>query len=321
MKCARCTRQNEDADRRTCRTCRAQSLARNVTYKARKLSSTEPLCEFEIIECAGEFSHPVPDDEPMTADDMARICGESAPLRRVLFIPDCHVPYHDVKAWNLMLRAARILKPDVVVVLGDFADFYAVSSHSKNPDRAADLKYEVGIVKEKLAELTALGASRNVFVSGNHCDRLERYLMDRAPALFGVVKIPELLDLAAQGWEYVPYKSSTRVGKIHVTHDTGKAGQNAHRQSMQAFGGSTTIGHTHRMEYSVKGCADGPPSVGAMFGWLGDFDKVDYMHQIAARTDWVHGFGVGFMEPNGVVHLCPVPIVNGRCVVLGQLVH
>lgn len=246
---------------------------------------------------------------------------KNSKLKRVLFIPDCHHPYEDKKAWTLMLKAARSFRPDTIVILGDFADFYSVSSFEKSPKRVQDLKYEVDYVKEKLTELDLLGAEQKIYISGNHEDRLERYLITKAPALFETVTIPETLDLRIRGWHYVPYKRSFRLGKLHLTHDSGTAGQNAHRQSMAAFQASTIIGHTHRMEMTYLGNADGPPQVGAMFGWLGDFDQIDYMHQIAARRNWVHGFGVGFMEPNGVVHLSPVPIVKGACVVNGELIR
>ncbi len=132
-----------------------------------------------------------------------------------------------------------------------------------------------------------------------------------------MLSVPELFELKDNGWEFVPYKSSIRLGKIHLTHDTGTAGQNAHRQSMNAFQGSVIIGHTHRMEYSVTGNADGPPQVGAMFGWLGNFEEIEYLHQIQARRAWVHGWGVGYLEPSGVIHIQPVPVVDGSCCIGG----
>ncbi len=220
-----------------------------------------------------------------------------------------------------MLAAARLFRPDIIVVQGDFGDFYSCSAHDKNPTRTNDLEYEVGKIKEARAQLDALGATRKIFIEGNHEFRLARYLSSNAPAVFKMLTVPELFELKENGWDYVPYKSSVRLGKLHLTHDTGTAGQNAHRQSMNAFQGSVVIGHTHRMEYSVLGNADGPPQVGAMFGWLGDFKEIDYLHAIQAKRNWVHGFGLGFMESNGVVHLQPVPIVNGSCCVLGQIIR
>ncbi len=243
------------------------------------------------------------------------------PLRKILFIPDVHAPFHDVEAWGIMLRAATFFKPDTIVVQGDFADFYSVSAHDKHPSRVSNLEYEVGIVREKRAELDKLGATRKIFVEGNHEYRLARYLASNAPAVFKMLTVPELFELQQNGWDFVPYKSSTRLGKLHLTHDTGTAGQNAHRQSMNAFQGSVIIGHTHRMEFSVMGNADGPPQVGAMFGWLGDFKEIDYLHAIQAKRNWTHGFGLGWQEGSGVIHLQPVPIVNGACCVLGQIIR
>lgn len=250
----------------------------------------------------------------------ASLVMPGSPLKRVLFIPDVHRPYHDKRAWATMIKAARVFKPDKIVVLGDFGDYYAASSFAKDPRRKLDLKWETDDANAGLDELDSLGAFTKLFIAGNHEDRLERYLMSSAPALIGVTSVPELYRLAERGWQYTPYKRSTRSGKLRVTHDTGTAGQNAHRQSVDAFQASTVIGHTHRMEMSFKGNADGKPTVGAMFGWLGDFDQIDYMQQVKARRDWVHGFGIGYEEANGVTHLQCVPIIEGRCVINGELI-
>lgn len=239
-------------------------------------------------------------------------------LSKVLLVPDCHVPFEDPKAFGLMLKVARAIKPQQVVLLGDFADFYSVSAHDKDPRRVQGLDSEVAAVQKRLRELAALKPERFIYVSGNHEDRLSRFLMQHAPALIGTVKIDELFGLQELGIEWVPYKRSVRVGKLNITHDTGSAGMNAHRTSARAFMGSTVIGHTHRMSYEAVGTFDGPPYLATMLGWLGDFNAVDYMHAVKAR-EWVHGFGVGYMEDSGVVHVQPVPIVNGRCVVEGRL--
>lgn len=238
-------------------------------------------------------------------------------MKKLLIIPDTHVPYHDRKAFKLLLKVGFHLQPDYVIICGDFADFYAVSSHDKNPDRRKDLLWEVEEVKAALDMLKRLGATYNYYVSGNHEDRLTRYLSTRAPELFGMVDIPGVLNLT--GWKYIPYKEYLRIGKLHITHDTGKSGQNAIHSSQADFESNVVIGHTHRMDYIIKGNAKGEPHVGASFGWLGDANKVDYMHRVKVNRDWALGFGVGYMEPNGVVHLQPVPIVGYKCVVGGKL--
>lgn len=242
----------------------------------------------------------------------------SKQLLKVLFVPDVHRPYHDEKAWQLLLKAGRAFKPDTLVVLGDFADFYCVSSHDKDPRRVRDLESEVTDVKVGLKELEGLGARRRIFISGNHEDRLSRYLMTKAPELFDTVKIPNVLNL--KGWEYVPYKAHVCVGKLNITHDTGRAGRTANLQSLDDFQDNVVIGHTHRIGYAVSGNAKGRPHVGAMFGWLGDVGQVDYMHRVKANRDWALGFGIGYLEPTGNIHLVPVPIVDYRVCLEGKLI-
>jgi hypothetical protein len=129
-----------------------------------------------------------------------------------------------------------------------------------------------------------------------------------------------MLGLHETGWKWVPYRQSVKLGKLNLTHDTGSAGVNAHRQSAARFMGSTVIGHTHRMAYEVTGRFDASPYLACMLGWLGDRGRAaKYLHEASAAS-WVHGFGVGYLEPtSGVVYLTPVPIIDGRCVVEGVL--
>jgi predicted phosphodiesterase len=244
--------------------------------------------------------------------------AEPAQLKKLWLIPDCHHPYADMRAWYLMLEAAKEFRPDILVTLGDFADFYAVSDHSKNPNRVRQLEVEVDAVNARLDELDALGVQEKAFVEGNHEDRLNRFLSIRAPEVYNMMRVRDLFRLPERKWTYVPYRQHVQIGKLYLTHDTGRVGPRAHQQSMDDFQDSVVIGHTHRIGYAVVGNAKGKPHVGAMFGWLGSVEEVDYMHRIKALRDWSLGFGYGYLEPNGCVHLRPVPIVDYTCVVDGK---
>lgn len=237
--------------------------------------------------------------------------------QRLFFISDLHAPYEDKRAFALTLDALQLFEPDVVVVMGDFIDCLAVSHFSKNPARVYGLEHEVEHAKRLLDKIDA---GRKVYVAGNHEDRLQRYLMDKAPELMPFVDIPKLLDLAGKGWEYVPYKHSTRIGKLHITHDVGSAGRYNVFKALDAFQSSVVTGHTHRLGYVVEGDAVGKCQVSAQFGWLGDFEQVDYMHRINARRNWAHGFGTGIHDTDtGYVYLRPHPIVNYSCEVDGTI--
>jgi predicted phosphodiesterase len=241
-------------------------------------------------------------------------------LEKILFIPDCHFPYQDYAGFNLMMEVAKDFKPDHVIILGDFIDMYSVSSHDKNPKRTGRLEEEITASVKALWRVKALGAKNNVYIEGNHENRLARYLMNKAPELWDRINIPTVLALDKLGFEFIPYRSHYQLGKLFLTHDTGKAGVYAHKQALDAFHRSVIIGHTHRMGYIIQGDASGDKHVGAMFGWLGDEKQVDYMHNINAIKDWTLGFGVGYLNPkNGFVYIVPVPIVKYTCVVEGKL--
>lgn len=218
-----------------------------------------------------------------------------------------------------MLKVGKAFRPTHLIVMGDLADFYSVSSHSKDPRRIAHLDEEVDDVNRGLDELDALKATSKKFIAGNHEDRLTRYLQDKAPQLFNVVSIPELLRLRERGWTYTPYKSDTKLGRVHFTHDVGNAGRNATFRALDTYQHSVVTGHTHRLQYVAEGNAVGEYKLSAMFGWLGDRSKIDYMHRASVNKNWALGFGVGYVHPkSGVVYLTPVPIVSYTCVVNGE---
>lgn len=236
--------------------------------------------------------------------------------RKVAFIPDTHVPNHDEAAWELMLKALRAFNPDTVVILGDFADFEPVSAHPRKPRSEQFLISDLGPIASALHDLDEIGPLHKIYVMGNHEFRLERYISKNAPALDGLFSYEKWLE--DQNWEVVPYLSTYKLGKLNITHDTGTAGVNAHRDAAAAHMGSTIVGHSHRLAYEVRGKVDGVPYLAAMFGWLGDPTKITYLHN-ARAAHWVHGFGIGYMLPDGVTHVQPVPIIDGKCVVEGQV--
>jgi len=236
---------------------------------------------------------------------------------RLFFVPDLHAPYHDRRATALMFDAIECFQPDVVVVMGDFLDCMAVSHFAKDPSRMLKFEEEIKTAKELLDRIEA---DRKIYVAGNHEDRLRRYLLDKAPELLPFNSIPKLLGLEKRGWEYIPYKDSTKIGRLHITHDVGSAGRYNVYRALDAFQASVVTGHTHRLGYVVEGDALGKAQVSVQFGWLGDIEATDYMHRVNARRNWALGFGTGIHDTaTGYVYLRPHPIVNYSCEVDGTI--
>lgn len=239
-------------------------------------------------------------------------------LERLWFVPDVHRPYHDERAWRLMMQAARGFKPHVLTVIGDFGDWYATSDHIRDPKRKAMLPYEIEDANVGLDELDSLSARRKIFCMGNHENRLLRYMRTRAPAVDGLLTVAGQYKLVERGWEVVEYMQHTSIGKLYVTHDVGASGKNALWKSMEVFEHSCVTGHTHRLGYLVEGNILGQTKVAASFGWLGDVQQMDYTSRAKAMKEWTLGFGYGFHDTvSGFVYVIPVPIVDYTCNVAG----
>lgn len=243
-------------------------------------------------------------------------------LKRLAFIPDTHVPCEDKRAFKLVLKALHQFKPDTLYIGGDFGDFNGVSFHEKDPKKAASLKAEVDAVCRALRKVEQIPAKEFIFIEGNHEYRLHRYLAEKAPALFEYINTQDLLKLKDKPWKFIPYKEHVTSGKLSVTHDLGQSGKNAIRGALDSFQHNVIINHVHRMGITYGGNIRGDTHLAACFGWLGDRRNpaFKYMHNYQIMKDWQLGFGIGFMEPNGNVHLQAVPIINYKCVVNGELI-
>lgn len=219
----------------------------------------------------------------------------------------------------MLLNAGKVYEPDHVVVMGDFIDCAPISFHSKDPTRIMRFADELKAANKALDQLEALGAKKYTFIEGNHEYRLLRYLQEKAPELIELLDIKTLLGIEARGWDWVPYKHDVQIGKLYLTHDVEAAGRDAHVKLLNDYQGNAGIGHTHQLAIQYGGNIKGATHVGAMFGWLGDKAAIDYRHK-AKIKNWQHGFGTAYIETNGNAHVNVVPIIDGRCIVDGELI-
>jgi hypothetical protein len=247
---------------------------------------------------------------------------EPSKVERVAIIPDTHVPDQDPVAWPTALAAIEAFKPDTIVLLGDFGDFNSISSHGRRPDKIEHLKSEIEAVNRELDKVQAIGAKRVIFCEGNHEYRAARFVQDHAPALYGMFTMKQLLRIKERGWEWVPYRSFGKIGKLHVTHDCGHAGITSAARSRDSFGSNVVVGHSHCSAITYKGDALGETHVGASCGWLGDPKAVSYTHRVYTARNWQHSFAVAYVErQTGNAHVHLIPVIGGRCCVEGRIVE
>ena len=54
--------------------------------------------------------------------------------RRILFIPDLHIPFHHIHAFKFIKAVIDYYKPDLIIFLGDEQDIHSGSMHDHSPD-------------------------------------------------------------------------------------------------------------------------------------------------------------------------------------------
>lgn len=223
----------------------------------------------------------------------------SGNLKCSLIIPDTHAPYENKKAYNLMLKIAMEINPDEIVILGDYADFYSVSSHAKDP-RVKDLLIdEVSMVNQRLDELDKFFPNaKKVFLEGNHENRLERYLIDRAPAVFGVTETRFLFQFDKRpNWIFKPYGPNQRYSVLgsYLYSKHTPLSSSAKATATKAMC-SLVYGHIHTIEESHIVGMDGTNHVAFSVGWLGDKSKDLVFGYVKNHHQWQLGFGLVYVD-------------------------
>lgn len=219
--------------------------------------------------------------------------------KTALIIPDCHIGLEgscDMRAYNLMIKVAKKQKIDEIVILGDYADFYSVNSHGKDPGIEDILAKEIQMVKKELNKLRdGFPKAKIVFLQGNHEYRLERFIQNKAPELFGLFNTESLLGLKELDIKYVPYtpdqKYSVLGSKLMARHEPISGGVHVAHGTVVKAGCSVIFGHVHRIQESQVVMMNGDNHRGIAAGWLGNKDHAS-MSYVKNHHQWSLGFAL-----------------------------
>lgn len=236
-------------------------------------------------------------------------------------MPDCHRPFHSRRAYSLMLEAALYFGVHEIVLLGDYADFYSVNRYGRHPTVDVLLVEEIDSVREGLNELDRLfPEAKKVFLEGNHEKRLESYLVEKAPALFGVTEVQFLFEINLRAkWSFVPFgrEQSHRVlGTDLYAFHRPKASQPKSHLARSLV--SSVYGDVHKIERCHAVGLDKRHYVSVCPGWHGDVSSqvFDYMPSV---PQWQLGFAfVTADQTSGEFFIDTFEIKNNRAIVHGK---
>ena len=164
-------------------------------------------------------------------------------------------------------------RPDVIVQIGDFADFASLSSYDKGKKEiegkrlSADwdsMRRALDILEKPYAGLSKY-KPRKVYVEGNHEYRVKRYANDN-PQLD---TLPDVLgEFRSRGWEIHPFLKTVAIDGVHYCHLFARTSTGKVTNSSQRFGAtnaiaqaranmvSCTAGHRPGFEYGLLPIAD-----------------------------------------------------------------
>ena len=190
-------------------------------------------------------------------------------MRTSLLLPDLHLGSHDDKALRIALKICAVVKPQEIVILGDWLDAHAFNSHGSSDRREAmqaGYLEEVEWCRELLDYLESFhSVERIVYIEGNHEFRFERWVVNDG-GTFGreiadTLSPKALLSVGREKrFTWVPYKTPGKAPLIHLApgivacHGLSTAKHAAAVHLTKVPGYSVVHGHTHRQQTHVSRC-------------------------------------------------------------------
>lgn len=231
-----------------------------------------------------------------------------------LVLGDCHMPHHDDATVKLAVDEAKRLKVSGILLNGDLLDSGEISFHEKH---ASCPKYadELAMGNEFLKHLrSAFPKARIIYKEGNHEERLDRYVIARAPALGGVpgLDLPSFLKMNDLGVEWVSDCRIIRLGKLSVIHGheyRGAGGVSPARWLYLKAGDCALCGHFHRTsEHHSKRITGYQPATWSV-------GCACYMNpEWLPENEWNHGFATVEMSKDGSFEVRNRRIIGGKIV-------
>jgi predicted phosphodiesterase len=138
--------------------------------------------------------------------------------KKLAVLSDIHVPYHSIAALTAAFDKISEEKPDAILLNGDTVDFYGLSRFMKDP-RKRSLAHELKALNELLDVLGQFNA-KIIYKLGNHDERYEHYLMQKAPELLGIpeFELQHLLKAKDRGMDVVGEKRIIKANKLNIIH-------------------------------------------------------------------------------------------------------
>lgn len=235
----------------------------------------------------------------------------------ILFISDLHVPYHDVQALSLAIEYGKEYGINCIFINGDIMDFFQISRFLKTK-RKRSVKEELETANEVLDVLNREFPNIPIyFLKGNHDNRLELYLAEKAPEVLDldIWKLEELLDAKKHNMVVLEDNVLVKMGKLNVTHGHLLlrgffAPVNAARGVFLRAKSSTIISHVHKVSMHTETTINDKQIITYSTGCLCELNP----EYAPLANNYSHGFAHIITKPNGDYKVRNLQILDGQII-------
>jgi predicted phosphodiesterase len=213
---------------------------------------------------------------------------------RVFLLSDVHIPYHSIDALTAAFDFAKKEKPDVVMLNGDIIDCFALSRYCKDPKKR-HFAGELAMFKEFFDILDkTFPNAKKVLKTGNHEDRYEQFLWQKAGELEGVEEfsLENIIKARASGIEVIKDKRIINYNGLNIIH--GHEFSNGFFSPVNVARGlflraktSAIQGHNHQTSEHTESDMNGKMTTTWSVGCLCELHPA-----YAPINKWNHGFSI-----------------------------
>ncbi len=253
----------------------------------------------------GKGFEPSPEDKPEIVPEWLNTFEdgreEVLPTLRIqgktAVFSDIHLGIHDKAALIAAIQYAKQDRVENIILNGDILDSAQISRHPKHADTPKFLN-EIELAKQFLEGLRSEFKDQNIYFKiGNHEDRLERYLMQNADALAGLIDFRKLLKLDDLGIRFVESTQFMKVENTYIVHGHEmkvSGGVNPARALILKAAANVVMGHVHRTSFASIKSLDGKFYKAYTMGCLCKLRQAYMPH-----SNSNHGFAI--VQENGMV--------------------
>lgn len=139
--------------------------------------------------------------------------------KKVGIMNDIHLPYHNIIALTEAIRYLKAEKIDALLLNGDIIDCFQLSRFMKDP-RKRDFKYEIDTLKAFFDIIDKELKCKVFFKIGNHENRYEHFLLQKAHELIGIeeFEFSNIIKAREKGIDMISSNRFMKLNELNGIH-------------------------------------------------------------------------------------------------------